>query len=158
MKKETTKVAAKRAKTAASVDAYLAGVPEKQRAALEKVRAAFKAAAPKAEEGISWGMPGYKYKGYLGGFAAFKDHLSFFPGSTLEAFKDDLKDYVRTKGSIHFTPEHPISAALVKKIIKARVKENEGLPSDRLDNPRGIKSRMHPPRGARHRVRVRPPR
>lgn len=153
---KATKTAARRAKPAASVEAYLAGVPEKQRAALEKVRAAFKAAAPKAEEGISWGMPGYKYHGYLGGFAAFKDHLSFFPGSTLEAFEDDLKDYVRTKGSVHFTPEHPISAALVKKIIKARVKENEGLPSDDLNDPRGIKSRKHPPRGARHRVRVRP--
>jgi len=124
-KAETKKAPAGRGKPAESVDTYLARVPEKQRAALEKVRAAIKAAAPKAVEGINWGMPGYKYKGYLGGFAVFKDHLSFFPGSTLEAFQDDIKGFTTTKGSIHFTPESPIPVSLVKKIVRARVKENE---------------------------------
>lgn len=121
------KTASKKGRPARSVESYLSGVPEKQRAALEKVRAAIKAAAPKAEEGIMWGMPGYKYKGYLGGFAAFKDHLSFFPGSTLEAFNDDLKGFETTKGSIHFSAERPIPVSLVKKIVKARVREQERL-------------------------------
>ncbi|MHB8054862.1 MAG: iron chaperone [Candidatus Aminicenantales bacterium] len=119
------KAPTKRGAPAKSVDEYLSRVPAPFRAALEKVRAAYKAAAPKAIEGISWGMPGYKYHGYLGGFAAFKDHCSFFPGSALEAFKDDLKGFETTKGSVHFTPEHPLPAALVKKIVKARVKANE---------------------------------
>lgn len=121
------KAPARRGAPAKSVDEYLSRVPEPYRKALEKVRAAIKSAAPGAVEGISWGMPGYKLDGYLGGFAAFKDHCSFFPGSTLEAFKDDLKGFETTKGSVHFTPEHPIPAALVKKIVKARVRENKGL-------------------------------
>jgi uncharacterized protein YdhG (YjbR/CyaY superfamily) len=124
LKQDKKKAPARRGKPARSVDEYLAGVPEPFRALLVKVRAAFKAAAPAAVEGISWGMPGYEDHGYLGGFAAFKDHCSFFPGSTLGAFKDDLKDYETTKGSIHFTPEHPLPVSLVKKIMRARVKEN----------------------------------
>lgn len=126
MKRTEAKTSSRRGGPAANVDAYLAGLPEQQRAALEKIRAAIKSAAPKAAEGISWGMPGYKHHGYIGGFAAFKGHLSFFPGSTLAAFKKDLKGYETTKGSVHFTPEHPLPTALVKKIIKARIKENEG--------------------------------
>lgn len=123
MKKSGSKPAAKRT-AAQDVDAYLAGVPEPARAALQKVRAAIKAAAPGATEGISWGMPGYKLGGYLGGFAAFKDHLSFFPGTTLEAFREDLEGYTTTKGAIHFTPDHPLPVSLVKKIVKARVKQH----------------------------------
>jgi len=126
MKQEKKKTPAGRGAPAKSVDEYLARVPEPFRKALEKVRGVIKAAAPEAVEGINWGMPGYKLNGYLGGFAAFKDHCSFFPGSTLEAFKDDLKNFETTKGSIHFTPDHMIPAALVKKIVKMRVKENAG--------------------------------
>lgn len=126
MKKPETKPPAKRA-PAKDVDAYLAGVPEPARSALQKVRTAIKAAAPKAVEGISWGMPGYKLGGYLGGFAAFKDHCSFFPGTTLEAFRKDLEGFTTTKGAIHFTPDHPLPAALVKKIVKIRVRQHAEL-------------------------------
>lgn len=70
-------------------------------------------------------MPGYKLNGYLGGFAAFQGHCSFFPGTALKAFELDLKSFETTKGGIRFTPEHPLPAALVKKIIKARIKQIE---------------------------------
>lgn len=124
MKKPGIQAPTLRAKPAKDVDDYLAGVPEPSRSALRKVRAAIRAAAPKAVEGISWGMPGYKLGGFLGGFAAFKDHCSFFPGTTLEAFREDIKGFTTTKGAIHFTPEHPLPAALIKKIVKARVKQH----------------------------------
>ena len=125
MKNGREKPAAKRGGPARDVDAYLAGVPEPARQVLEKLRATIKAAAPQAIEGISYGMPGFKHGGYLAGFAAFKDHLSFFPGTALEAFEIDLKGFETTKGGIHFTPEHPLPAALVKKIIKARIQQIE---------------------------------
>jgi uncharacterized protein YdhG (YjbR/CyaY superfamily) len=125
MKKAGTGRDARPAKPAKDVDSYLAGVPEPGRQALKKLRATIKAAAPKAVEGISYGMPGYKQNGYLGGFAAFKDHLSFFPGTVLKAFDLELKGFPTTKGGIHFTPEHPLPAALVKKIITARIKQIE---------------------------------
>lgn len=110
---------------AKDVDAYLARVPEPARTALRKLRATIKSAAPQAVEGISYGMPGYKLNGYLGGFAAFKDHCSFFPGTAIEAFEADLEGYETTKGGIHFRPDHPLPAALVKQIIKARIKQIE---------------------------------
>ncbi len=125
MKKADAVRGARPAKPAGDIDAYLAGVPEPARRALEKLRATIKAAAPQAIEGISYGMPGFKHGGYLAGFAAFKGHLSFFPGTALEAFALDLKGFETTKGGIHFTPEHPLPTALVKKIIKARIKQIE---------------------------------
>ena len=108
-----------------AVDQYLSVVPEPGRTALRKLRAQVKEAAPVAVEVISYGMPGFKYHGYLAGFAAFKDHLSFFPGASLGAWKSELDGYKLSKGTIQFTPEKPIPARLVKKIIRARVKELE---------------------------------
>jgi uncharacterized protein YdhG (YjbR/CyaY superfamily) len=125
MKQTPAKAKPKPGGPAKSVDAYLATVPAKERAALEELRATIKAAAPEAVEGISYGMPGFKHGGYLAGFAAFKDHCSFFPGTTIEAFRADLRGFQTTKGGIHFTAEKPLPAALVRKIIKARIKENE---------------------------------
>jgi uncharacterized protein YdhG (YjbR/CyaY superfamily) len=109
-----------------SVDEYLNAQPADVRAALEKLRAQIKAAAPKAEESISYGMPAYKYKGALVYFGAFKDHCSFFPGSSsILANKEGLKGYKISKGTIQFTPEKPLPAALIKSIVKERVAENE---------------------------------
>lgn len=109
-----------------SVDEYMKMLPADVRTALEKLRAQIKAAAPKAEEGISYGMPAYKYKGALVYFAAFKNHCSFFPGSSsILANKEGLKDFRITKGTIQFTPEKPIPAALIKSIVKDRVLQNE---------------------------------
>jgi uncharacterized protein YdhG (YjbR/CyaY superfamily) len=112
--------------TLKSVDEYLKTLPADVRIALEKLRAQIKAAAPKAEEGISYGMPAYKYKGALVYFCAFKNHCSFFPGSSsILANKEGLKDYKISKGTIQFTPEKPIPASLIKSIVKERVIENE---------------------------------
>ncbi|HMV09380.1 MAG TPA: DUF1801 domain-containing protein [Cyclobacteriaceae bacterium] len=109
-----------------SVEAYLEAQSPEFREALEKLRAQIKAAAPKAEESISYGMPAYKYKGPLVYFGAFKKHCSFFPGSsTIIANQKELKGFTVAKGTIQFTPEKPLPAALVKRIVKERIRENE---------------------------------
>jgi len=109
-----------------SVDAYLAALPTEVREVLSKLRSTIKAAAPKAEEVISYGMPGYKYHGALVYFAAFKNHCSFFPGSSkIIGLYDELKSFKTAKGTIQFTNDKPLPIALVKKIVKARMKENE---------------------------------
>jgi uncharacterized protein YdhG (YjbR/CyaY superfamily) len=109
-----------------SVDAYLKAQSTEVRTTLEKLRMQIKAAAPKAEESISYGMPAYKYKGALVYFGAFKDHCSFFPGSSsILANKEGLKGYKVAKGTIQFTPEKPLPASLIKSIVKERIAENE---------------------------------
>lgn len=111
---------------ARDVDEYLAGVPKEARATLEKLRKTIKAAAPMASEGISYQMPMYKHHGMVVGFAAFKDHCSLFPGSAvMEAHKEDLKRYDTSKGTIRFPASKPLPAALVRKLVKARIAENE---------------------------------
>ena len=109
-----------------SVDDYLAKLPEDARATLEKIRKAIKTAAPKATEGISYQMPMYKHHGMLVGFAAFKNHCSIFPGSkAIATYKDELKAYETSKGTVRFPIGKPLPATLVKKIVKACVAENE---------------------------------
>ena len=109
-----------------TVDEYMMALPEDVRSVLEKLRATIQATAPKAEEVISYGMPGYKYKGPLVYFAAFNKHCSFFPGSSqIIKLYDELKSYKTAKGSIQFTTDKPLPAAIVKKIVKARMQENE---------------------------------
>ena len=112
----------------ANVDEYLAGVPEPARSTLNKMRAVIRSAVPaEATEAISYGMPAFKYKGPLVGYAAFSDHCSFFPmnPAVIEAFKDELKGYETSKGTIRFALDKPMPAALVKKLVKARLAENE---------------------------------
>lgn len=109
-------------------DEYLAAVPEPARSTLKKIRAAIRSAVPaEATEAISYGMPAFKYKGALVWFAAFSDHCSFFPGSgrVIAAFQDELEKFQTSKGTIRFPVDKPLSAALVKKIVKARIAENE---------------------------------
>ncbi len=110
------------------IDEYLAAVPEPARSTLKKIRAAIRSAVPaEATEAISYGMPSFKYKGALVWFAAFSDHCSFFPGSgrVIATFQDELKKFQTSKGTIRFPMDKPLSAALVKKIVKARIAENE---------------------------------
>ena len=97
------------------------------RTTLRKVRATIRSAAPAATtEGISWGMPMFKYKGMLLGLAAFSNHCSIFPGpSVIAALKAELKGFHTSKGTIQFPMDKPLSAALVRKIVKARIAENE---------------------------------
>ena len=111
----------------ASVDAYMNGLPGNVRSSLEKIRQAIKAAAPKAEEVISYQIPTYKYLGALVHFAAFKNHCSFFGVSKtlIDTFKKELQPFKTSGTTIQFTAENPLPATLVKKLVKARMKENE---------------------------------
>jgi uncharacterized protein YdhG (YjbR/CyaY superfamily) len=109
------------------VDEYLAEISEPARTTLKTVRAAIRSVAPpEAIEGISYGIPTFKYKGMLAAYAAFSDHCSLFPGAgpTVE-FKNELKNFQTSKGTIRFAPNKPIPATLVKKLMKARIAENE---------------------------------
>ncbi len=110
-----------------NVDEYLAGVPEPARGTLNKIRAAIRSAAPpEATEIISYRMPAFKYKGVLVWFAAFSSHCSLFPtAAVIEAFKSELKGYSTSKGTIQFPTDKPLPAALVRKIVKARVAQVE---------------------------------
>src|ERR1700736_3906491 len=103
-----------------NVDEYLAGLPEPARPTLNKIRAMIRSSAPpEATEAISYGIPTFKYKGSLVGFAAFSGHCSFFPmnGSVVEEFKNQLKHFQTSKGTIRFPVDKPLSAALVKKLV-----------------------------------------
>jgi uncharacterized protein YdhG (YjbR/CyaY superfamily) len=118
----------KLADSAEGVDAYLALVPEPARTTLEKVRSTILSVVPaETTEGISYGMPAFRYKGALVGYAAFKDHCSFFPmqASLIDEMKDELKSYRTAKGTLQFPQEKPLPASLLKKMVKLRVAENE---------------------------------
>jgi uncharacterized protein YdhG (YjbR/CyaY superfamily) len=110
------------------VDEYLAGVPEPARSTLNKVRAVIRSAVPPdATEAIGYRMPTFRYKGALVGFAAFPNHCSFFPMSlsVMDAFRNELKGFQTSKGTIRFSVDKPLPAVLVKKLVKARIAENE---------------------------------
>ena len=110
------------------VDRYLARVPEPARSTLQKVRAVIRSAAPAAaSEGISYGIPAFKYNGLLVAYAAFAKHCSFFPasGSLLKEFAGELKGFPTSKGTIRFALDKPLPASLVRKMVLARVAKNE---------------------------------
>jgi uncharacterized protein YdhG (YjbR/CyaY superfamily) len=108
-----------------TVDDYLALVPEPARSTLQRMRTAIRSAVPaETTEAISYGIPAFNYKGPLVWFAAFSNHCSFFPtASVIKAFKNDLKGYKTSEGTIHFPVDKPLPAALVKKMVKARLAE-----------------------------------
>ena len=110
------------------VEDYLAKVPEPARNTLAKVRAAIRTAVPaETTEALSYGMPAFHYKGGLVAYAAFKNHCSFFPmqASLIDIMREELKDYRTSKGALRFPLDKPLPAPLVKKMVKARVAENE---------------------------------
>src|SRR5260370_18482830 len=108
-------------------DEYLARVPEPARSTLNKVRAAIRSAVPpEATETISYGIPAFKHKQVLVWFAAFSKHCSLFPtSSVIEAFKKELTGFSTSKGTIQFPTDQPLPAALVKKLVKARIAQIE---------------------------------
>jgi len=110
-----------------NIDEYLAGVPEPARSTLNKMRAAIRSAVPpEATETISYRIPAFKHKGVLVWFAAFSDHCSLFPtAAVIEAFKNELKGFSTSKGTIQFPTDKPLPTTLVKKMVKARVAQNE---------------------------------
>lgn len=126
--KPTTK-----AKVPRTIDDYLSRVPVDQRKALEQLRRTIKSVAPDAEEVISYQIPTFKLNGrMLVSFAAFASHCSFFPGAgPTETHKDELKSFATSKGTVRFTPEKPLSAALVKKLVRTRIKLNKAAAAKR---------------------------
>jgi uncharacterized protein YdhG (YjbR/CyaY superfamily) len=114
-------------KAVKTVEEYLSLFPEPQRKELEKIRKAIKDTAPKAEEAISYGMPGYKLNGVLVYFGGFKTHCSFFPAgnSVIKKFSEELKEYKTSKGTIQFPLNQSIPVLLIKKMVKERIRENE---------------------------------
>jgi uncharacterized protein YdhG (YjbR/CyaY superfamily) len=108
-----------------TIDGYIASFPEDVREKLEKLRKVIKASAPRAEEAIAYGIPTFRLHGNLVHFAAFKDHLSLFPGSSpIPVFKKELAPYKQSKGTIQFPLDRPVPFGLVKKIVRFRVREN----------------------------------
>ncbi len=108
-----------------SVDEYIAAAPEEIQAKLEELRATIKAAAPEAEEKISYQIPTFYLKGNLVHFAAFKNHIGFYPTpSGIRPFKHELSIYAGSKGTIRFSIEKPLPLKLISKIVKFRVAEN----------------------------------
>jgi uncharacterized protein YdhG (YjbR/CyaY superfamily) len=113
-----------RAKT---IDEYLAVLEEDERAALERLRKTIRAAAPGAEECISYQLPAFRLDGkFLVAFGAAAKHCSFYPGGVVEEFKDELGDYSVSKGTIRFQPDRPLPAALVRRLVRARIARSDG--------------------------------
>jgi uncharacterized protein YdhG (YjbR/CyaY superfamily) len=111
-----------------SIDEYIAGFPKDVKGILEKIRMTIREAAPNAEETISYQMPAFKLNGYLVYFAAFKNHIGFYPmPSGIEKFKKELSVYEGAKGSVKFPLDKPIPFSLISKIVKFRVKENSEI-------------------------------
>ncbi len=108
-----------------SVDEYIADFPAEVQAMLNKIRAAIKKAAPKAEESISYMMPAYKLNGPLVYFAGYKKHLGFYPGAAVvDEFKTEIEKYHTSKGTIQLPLDKPIPVSLLAKIVKFRVAQN----------------------------------
>jgi uncharacterized protein YdhG (YjbR/CyaY superfamily) len=116
--------------TPKTIDQYLAGLSAEQRAALQRLRRAIRAAAPGAEECISYRIPAFRYEGrMLVWFGASKNHCSFYPGGVVAGLKNALKGYETSKGTIRFQPDHPLPDGLVRRIVKTRIAYTRGLRS-----------------------------
>jgi uncharacterized protein YdhG (YjbR/CyaY superfamily) len=113
-------------KVAKSVDEYFARVREPARGTLTKIRDMIRSVVPaEASEAISYGIPSFKYKGWLVGYAAFANHCSFFPGALPRKFAHELRRFPTSKGTIRFPVDIPLPAALVKKLVRARIAQNQ---------------------------------
>lgn len=108
-----------------NIDEYIAGFPETTQKILEQVRSTIKKAAPEAKEKINYGIPTFTLNGNLVHFAAFKNHIGFYPTpSGIETFKKELSSYENAKGSVKFPIDDPIPFDLISEIVKFRVSEN----------------------------------
>ena len=115
-----------------TIDEYISVTPEPARSTLIRMRQAIHAALPEATETITYQIPTFKYRGHsVVAIAAFKNHCSLFPmsGAVIEKFKDELERFHTSKGTLQFPTDKPLSAALLKKLIKARMAEIEKKPS-----------------------------
>ena len=109
-----------------TVDQYLSRLDDDQRSALERLRKTIRAAAPDAEECISYSLPAFRLNGVLVGFGATSHHCALYPmsGSIVDTYKRELEKYDTSKGTIRFQPDKPLPATLVRKLVRARVAEN----------------------------------
>ena len=108
-----------------SVDEYIAAFPKETQELLEEIRSVIKKAAPEAEETINYAMPTLKLNGNLVHFAAYKNHIGFYPAPHgIDAFKDELSVYKGAKGSVQFPLNKPMPLDLISRIVKFRVKQN----------------------------------
>ena len=115
-----------------TMDEYIATFPKNVQIILQELRQAIREAAPEAEEVISYQIPAFKLNGILVWFAAFKNHIGFYPTSSpMEAFKEELSGYEVSKGTIRFPINKPIPFDLVKKIVRYRVKQDLGKKKER---------------------------
>ncbi len=111
-----------------TIDEYLAALSKDKRAALQNLRKTIRAAAPRAEECISYGLAAFRQGGMLVGFGASANHCAFYlmSSTTVAAHKEELEGYDTSKGTIRFSPKKPLPATLVRKLVRARIAENEG--------------------------------
>jgi uncharacterized protein YdhG (YjbR/CyaY superfamily) len=113
-------------KAPTTIDEYLQTVSPEHRTALEKLRKTIRSAAPKAKECISYQIPTFKQNGMLVSFAAWGKHCAFYPGAQpIELHNDELKNFELSKGTIRFQPDKPIPQALIRKMVKERIAQNE---------------------------------
>lgn len=111
-----------------TVDEYLAALPEDRRAVMAELRATIKAAAPQADEVITYKMPGFKTHGrFLVSYDAFKQHYSLFPASerVVEALRDEIRPYLAGSGTIRFPASRPLPTDLIRRVVEIRVAEND---------------------------------
>jgi uncharacterized protein YdhG (YjbR/CyaY superfamily) len=108
-----------------TIDEYIGTFPKDVQIILEELRQAIRNSAPDAEEVISYQIPAFRLKGILVYFAAFKNHIGFYPtSSAVTEFRKDLSEYEISKGTVRFPIDEPIPLDLVKKMVRYRVKEN----------------------------------
>ena len=127
-------------KAKSEIDEYLAALGSDKRAALERLRRNIRAAVPKAEECISYKLPAFRLDGkVLVWFGTGANHCAFYPGAVLEAHTDELEDYDVSKGTIRFQPANPLPAALVRKLVRARIAK-DAAPGRRAKGPAARRS------------------
>lgn len=108
-----------------TIDDYIAMQPQHVVIILEEIRQLIRNLVPEAEEKISYGIPTFKFLGNLVHFAAYKNHIGFYPGASgIEAFKDEISKYNNSKGTVQFAIDQPIPFELIKKITEFRINEN----------------------------------
>jgi uncharacterized protein YdhG (YjbR/CyaY superfamily) len=117
------------------VDHYIAAAPKAAQPHLRQLRELIRKGAPKAEEGISYGMPYYRYHGHLMYFAAFKNHVGLFPVGNADKHLE-MSEYVTGKGTYRFPLDQPLPVALLRRLIRTRVKENEAKSASKAESAR----------------------
>ncbi len=119
-----------------TIDAYIAAFPEDVQAILQQIRQLIHDTAPEATEAISYGMPTFKLHGNLVHFAAFKNHIGFYPvPSGMAAFQEELSAYKQGKGSVQFPLDRPMPYDLIRRIVQFRVAENRAAGAARGKKP-----------------------